>query len=49
MEKMVERFVACWIFGATRRVVFSVSSVLQELFTFMINVIACDWLLDITT
>ena len=26
-----------------------VCSVLQELFTFMLNVIECDWLLDITT
>jgi len=49
MEKIMERFVASWIFGAIRRVMFSVCSVLQELFTVTLNVIACDWLLDITT
>jgi len=48
MEKIVDRFVASWIFGAIRRVVFSVCSVLQELSTFMVSVIAGDWLLDIT-
>jgi hypothetical protein len=37
------------MFGAIRRVVFSVCSVLEEIVTIMFNVIACDWLLVITT
>jgi len=41
--------VCCWLnIWRDKRVVFSVCSVLQELFTVTLSVIACDWLLDIT-